>query len=239
MVEKPTDPAAVDEQGAAGNKPAGDQEQVSPGPPDAGTSGGSQVGGRRNFFWALIAIVAGGIVGIVPLAVGLYTFLLTPFQKKQPPLNFQADNNDAEANNEYFVALLEAIPENGMPRRFEIVADRVDAWNFIPGQAIGAIFLSQQKGEAGRAEVLALHATCPHAGCTVAFDIDTDAFLCPCHNSSFSKDGRKKDLSGRSNPSPRGLDKLQVNQEKLASDGEVWVKYLNYYTGRKEMKPKA
>ena len=239
MVDESTDPVPVDEQDAAGTKPAREQEPVSPGSSDAGTSGGSPVGARRNFFWALIAIVAGGIVGVVPLAVGLYTFLLTPFQKKQPPLNFQADNNNGAANNEYFVAPLEAIPENGMPRRFEIVADRVDAWNFIPGQAIGAIFLSRQTAEAGRAEVVAFHATCPHAGCTVAFDIDSDAFLCPCHNSSFSKDGKKKDLAGRSNPSPRDLDKLQVNQEKLTSNGEVWVKYLNYYTGRKEMKPKA
>ena len=142
------------------------------------------------------------------------------------------------ASNEYFVAPLGAIPEDGMPRRFEIVSDRVDAWSFIPGQAIGAIFLSRQKVEPGQPEVVAFHATCPHAGCTVAFNVDTNAFLCPCHNSSFDKDGKKMDLSGRSNPSPRGLDKLEVNQDKLARDGEVWVKYLNYYTGRKDMKPK-
>ena len=70
-------------------------------------------------------------------------------------------------------------------------------------------------------------------------DVTDPVYLCPCHNSSFSKDGEKMDLAGRNNPSPRGLDKLKVNQEKLASNGEVWVEYVNYYTGRKEMKPKA
>ena len=29
----------------------------------------------------------------------------------------------------------------------EIVADRVDAWNFIPNRPIGAIFLSRQQGD--------------------------------------------------------------------------------------------
>ena len=236
MVDEPTDPAPVDEQEASESEAA--QQQPSSSPGDGVKSVEPQAGARRNFFWALLAIVAGGIVGIVPLALGLYTFLVGPFQKKQTPLNYESEEDQGAASNEYFVAPLGALPEDGMPRRFEIVADRVDAWSFIPGQAIGAIFLSRQKVEPGQSEVLAFHATCPHAGCTVAFNVDTNAFLCPCHNSSFGKDGKKIDLSGRSNPSPRGLDKLEVNQDKLARDGEVWVKYVNYYTGRKDMKPK-
>ena len=237
MVDVPMDPSPVDKQSASESEATKEQPTSDPG--NAVTAGEPQAGARRNFFWALIAIVAGGVVGIVPLAIGLYTFLVGPFQKKKTPLNYESEGGEGAASDEYFVAPLGAIPEDGMPRRFEIVADRVDAWSFIPGQAIGAIFLSRQKAEPGQPEVVAFHATCPHAGCTVSFNVDTDAFLCPCHNSSFDKDGKKMDLSGRSNPSPRGLDKLEVNQDKLARDGEVWVKYLNYYTGRKEMKPKT
>ena len=233
MADESVDPVPVEVQGEPGN------EALQEPPQDAPEHAEDRQGGpRRNFFWELTAVLAGAIVGVVPMLVGLYTFLLTPFRKKQLPLNYETGIGEGAGANEYFVAPVDAIPADGMPRRFEIVADRVDAWSFIPGQAIGAIFLSRQKAEPGQPEVVAFHATCPHAGCTVAFNVDTDAFLCPCHNSSFGKDGKKMDLSGRSNPSPRGLDKLEVNQDKLARDGEVWVKYLNYYTGRKDMKPK-
>ena len=58
-------------------------------------------------------------------------------------------------------------------------------------------------------------------------------------NSSFNLDGAKrKSESGRENPSPRDLDKLSVDPSKLA-DGEVWIKFQNFYTGRVEPKPKA
>lgn len=191
---------------------------------------------RRNFFWQLIAATTGAIVGIGPMVIGLFAFLVTPFRKKQTPLNFAVGSGGE--SNEYFVAPLEGVQADGIPRRFEIIADRVDAWNFIPGQAIGAIFLIRQETGSEQPEVVAFHATCPHAGCTVSFNGDTDAFLCPCHNSSFSKDGQKLALEGRNNPSPRALDKLTVNQQKLVSDGEVWVEFVNFYTGRKEQKPK-
>ena len=234
MADESVDPVPVEVQGEPGNEALQDPPQ------DAPEHAEDRPGGaRRNFFWELTAVVAGAIVGVVPMLVGLYTFLLTPFRKKQLPLNYETGTGEGAGANEYFVAPLDAIPADGMPRRFEIVADRVDAWNFIPHRPIGAIFLSRQQGDGPSPQVVAFHATCPHAGCTVAFSVDSDAFLCPCHNSSFSKDGEKMDLAGRSNPSPRGLDKLQVNQEKLSSDGEVWVEYVNYYTGRKEMKPKA
>ncbi len=35
----------------------------------------------------------------------------------------------------------------------------------------------------------AVNPTCPHAGCTVAWEGDAAEMVCPCHNSRFSPDG--------------------------------------------------
>ena len=68
---------------------------------------------------------------------------------------------------------------------------------------------------------------------------DGQAFVCPCHNSSFLLDGKRRLAeSGRDNPSPRDLDNLDVDPEKLAQ-GEVWVRFQNFYTGKHEKVPKA
>ena len=44
-------------------------------------------------------------------------------------------------------------------------------------------------------------------------------------------DGTKRDAEGSHNPSPLPLDRLNVNGEKLAQ-GEVWVEFFDFYTGR-------
>lgn len=190
--------------------------------------------GRRNFVWQLVAATAGGIVALGPLCVGLYTFLTNPFKRPRPPHNFDS-GGAAGAASEYRIAPLSALPADGVPRRFAVIADKTDGWNFTPDQPIGAVYLARQPAGDGETEsISALHATCPHAGCTVSYSVDMDAFLCPCHNSSFGKDGSKKDLAGRTNPSPRSLDQLSVNQAKLDEDGEIWIEFANYYTGRAE-----
>jgi cytochrome b6-f complex iron-sulfur subunit len=39
-------------------------------------------------------------------------------------------------------------------------------------------------------QVIAVNPTCTHAGCTVAWQKDQKLFVCPCHNSQFSGDGK-------------------------------------------------
>ncbi len=48
-----------------------------------------------------------------------------------------------------------------------------------------------------------LSAICPHEGCEVVWEQNTNRFSCPCHESYFAADGSR--ISG---PSPRGLDPL-------------------------------
>jgi menaquinol-cytochrome c reductase iron-sulfur subunit len=54
-------------------------------------------------------------------------------------------------------------------------------------------------------QVTAFAPQCTHLGCAYHWDQANNNFLCPCHTSAFSIDG--KVLSG---PAPRPLDKYMV-----------------------------
>jgi Rieske Fe-S protein len=120
------------------------------------------------------------------------------------------------------------LPEDGTPRRFEILADRVDAWNKFPHVPVGAVYLRR----AGSG-VQALNVTCPHAGCPVEFKGGTGSFLCPCHDSKFNLDGTL--VAGARSPSPRAMDILEAE----VRDGAIWVKFQNFEAGKARKIPLA
>jgi len=39
-------------------------------------------------------------------------------------------------------------------------------------------------------QLIAVNPTCTHAGCTVAWESEQQVFVCPCHDSQFSSDGK-------------------------------------------------
>lgn len=39
-------------------------------------------------------------------------------------------------------------------------------------------------------QLIALNPACPHAGCTVTWESEELKFICPCHDSQFSSDGK-------------------------------------------------
>jgi menaquinol-cytochrome c reductase iron-sulfur subunit len=125
------------------------------------------------------------------------------------------------------VASLDALPE-GTPVQVPVVADLTDAWNREPNQPVGAVYLLRDGDQ-----VACFNAICPHAGCFVGYAADRKVFQCPCHTSSFQLDGTRIMPS----PSPRDMDALQVNSEKL-KQGEVWVQFVNYYPGHEHREEK-
>jgi Rieske Fe-S protein len=172
---------------------------------------------RRGFVKQFLAFVIGGLVGVVPAAVGLATFLnplRTSVRAKQQP-------DGADADGYYKVAPLSAL--SATPQALQIIANRKDAWNTYPKEAIGAVYL-QRVGQ----EVRAFNAQCPHAGCFVDWQSGKKAYRCPCHNSSFAADGKRDPQS----PSARDLDELATKIE----DGVVCVKFQNFKAGDKEKK---
>ena len=124
---------------------------------------------------------------------------------------------------------LDALPADGIPRKFPVVAAKTDAWNKFQNVPIGAIYL-RRTGE-GRLE--ALNVVCPHAGCFVDFSHASNKFACPCHNSSFKLDGTIADTKS---PSPRALDSLAV---EVRPDGAIWVTFQNFQAGRPDKVPVA
>jgi Rieske Fe-S protein len=136
------------------------------------------------------------------------------------------------------VATLDAVPDDGVPRQFPVLADLIDAWNRTPNQPIGSVYLRRNPGEK---TVECLTAICPHAGCFVAVVEGSEGkrFGCPCHTSAFSLKGKKLDLPGHTNPSPRDMDALKVDANKLANIGEIWVEYKSFYPGKEEQVEKT
>jgi menaquinol-cytochrome c reductase iron-sulfur subunit len=169
---------------------------------------------RRGFLKKAAASVIGAVITVVPFAAGLAVWL-DPLRRK------------GGAGQLVRVASLSALPEDGIPRKFAVLASRVDAWNKSPESAIGAVYLRREKGAMPRA----FNVVCPHAGCFVDYMASKDSYLCPCHNSTFALDGKINDPKS---PSPRGLDELEV---EVRENGDILVKFQNFRAGVSEKIP--
>jgi Rieske Fe-S protein len=176
-------------------------------------------------------LVIGAVVALAPVVFGVFTFL-NPLARKHKTPKFYEDENATGAPEGFLrVASLDSLAVGGTPLRFPVIADQHDGWNFTPDQPVGAVYMERVSDT----EIRCFNTTCPHAGCSVTYGDSTQTFDCPCHNSSFSRDGNKKAAdSGRENPSPRGLDTLDV--EVVGEN--VYVKFQNFYTGKHEKIPK-
>ena len=169
---------------------------------------------RRDFLKKACAVGAGAVTVLVPLAAGV-TVLFDPLRRK------------TDAGEKMLITTLEALPKDGTPQKFRIVASRVDAWNKLPNAPIGAIYLRRT----GEKSAEAVNVVCPHAGCFVDFRGEKRDFYCPCHNSSFSIDGK---IADPKSPAARGLDTLEV---EIRGGKEVWVLFQNFQTGKSEKVP--
>jgi len=169
---------------------------------------------RRDFFKKALSTIIGGVVGLVPLAAGLIT-LLDPLRRKEA------------AGGAIKVTSLDALPADGIPRKFPVIATKVDAWNTFKDVPVGAVYLRRT----GKNTVEALNVVCPHAGCFVDLSEKRDQFHCPCHNSSFALNGT---IADPQSPSPRALDSLPA---EIRNGGEVWVTFQNFKAAEREKIP--
>ncbi len=163
----------------------------------------------------LASCVIGGVITLIPAAAGLAVWL-DPARRKS--------NTGGQTVR---VASLNALPADGVPRKFTVLASRVDVWNKSPLTAVGAVYLWREKGAKPRA----FNVVCPHAGCFVDYMEAEGGYLCPCHNSTFALDGK---ISSDGSPALRGLDELAV---EIRNKTEVWVKFRNYRAGVAEKIP--
>ena len=169
---------------------------------------------RRDFFKKAAAAIISAIVGIFPALAGL-TMILDPLRRKSPAGGFVR------------VTSLAALPNDGVPRKFSVLADRTDAWNKFPQTPVGAVYLRRT----GEKTAEALNVACPHAGCFVDYVAGRSGYFCPCHNSAFGLNGK---ITDPKSPSPRAMDTLEV---EIRNDAEIWVRFQNYEAGKTEKIP--
>jgi menaquinol-cytochrome c reductase iron-sulfur subunit len=186
---------------------------------------GGRVEERRRFLTKLLALVFGSVAGLIPVGAGLRVFL-------SPLANVGTGGTGGTAapkNNAIHVTNLDLLPDDGVPRKFPVVADRRDAFSVYPNVPVGAVYLRRAKDQT----VTALNVACPHAGCFVDYVPGDGRYFCPCHGSSFELSGAIHDPAS---PSPRGMDALEV---ELRNNSEVWVKFQNFVAGHKGKIPVA
>ncbi len=141
---------------------------------------------RRTFFLSVIY----GAWALIGAALGIPAFIYLFF-----PPRARKESEWTEAGN---VAQLEPnVPEEIVFRR-----NRVDGWKIFSEKASAWVI----KDSAGR--ISAFAPQCTHLGCAYHWEEQRQQFVCPCHSSSFARDGRV--LSG---PAPRPLDRFDVKLE--------------------------
>jgi Rieske Fe-S protein len=170
--------------------------------------------GRRSFFKEAATVLLGAVAILGPIGAAI-SVALDPLRKGK-----------ASNNNFVRITSLESVPADGVPRKFEVIAERTDAWNKFPNTPIGAVYLRRTNDK----NIEAFNVVCPHAGGFIDYNRSEKCFLCPLHNSAFTLDGSIKDPSS---PSPRPMDSLKVE----VRDGEIWVAFKNFLAGTREKIP--
>ena len=163
--------------------------------------------GERRGFIKFLCIVIGGIVSAVPFGAGIWAYI-NPLTREK----------GVDGDGFLKITTLDAIPDDGTPAKFSVIADKEDAWNKFKNISVGAIYLRKEAGK-----VKALHTVCPHLGCFIDYRSTKSDFFCPCHNSNFKLDG-----SIVSGVSPRPMDPLEI---EIRNKVEVWVKFQNFQPG--------
>jgi menaquinol-cytochrome c reductase iron-sulfur subunit len=159
----------------------------------------------RRGFLKTATVLVGGAIGAV-LAVPIVRYVVFPVRRRT------VLGTDAPVP----VADETAVKPGAPPLRVQIRApEQRDAWSKVTDVPLGAAWLS--RGDDG--QVRALSATCPHLGCAVDFDPQAGHFRCPCHTSSFGKDGKR--ISG---PAKRDMDPLPCTVQ----EGKVLVRFERF-----------
>ena len=96
----------------------------------------------------------------------------------------------------------------GAPVEMSFQENRLDGWKLITEKKTAWVVKEPNN------QIVAFGPQCTHLGCAYHFENSQNQFVCPCHNSVFSIDG--KVVSG---PAPRPLDRyetrLQNNQLEI------------------------
>ncbi len=152
---------------------------------------------RRDF----IKVTTGIVGGLIGAAIGLPAiyYLIDPA--------LRAGGKDAWIP----IGKLENM-EIGKPYPFSFTRVQVNGWERT-SSSFGGYALRKSEDPN---DILILSSRCTHLACTVNWHEEADAFICPCHDAKFSKEGQV--LGG---PPPRPLDRY--TEFRLTEDGQLEI----------------
>ena len=157
---------------------------------------------RRNFYVGAIYAIG----ALIAAALGMPAAAYLLFPPKAQKSDEWIDIGDASR-------LAPNVPTEMTFRR-----NRVDGWKVISEKSTAWVV----KSTGG--QVTAFGPQCTHLGCAYHWDESKDLFLCPCHNSLFTPDGKVK-----AGPAPRPLDRYDVKVE----GNELFIGQLRQSAGSK------
>ncbi len=141
---------------------------------------------RRSFY--LLGIYAIWAIISIALAIPAVIYLLIPPRPRKGAGFVDATD-------------LSRLPI-GQPEEVIFRRVRADGWKLTAENASAWVVRT------GENSVTAFAPQCTHLGCAYHWEASRSCFLCPCHTSTFSIDGR---VTG--GPAPRPLDQYQVKLE--------------------------
>ena len=158
---------------------------------------GSNELSRRDFIKVTTGIV-GGLIGV---ALGL------------PSVSYLIDPALREGGKDAWISIgkFEDM-QIDRPYPFSFTLVQVNGWERTSSSFGG---YAVRKSDDPK-DLLILNSRCTHLACNVNWSDESDAFLCPCHDAKFSKDGKVLD-----GPPPRPLD--VYDEFRLSEDGQIEI----------------
>ncbi len=151
-----------------------------------------QTQSRRTFYIAVINLFGGMMAAALALPAAMY-LLLKPKGGSTGDWTEVADLSSLKV---------------GAPQEVVYHRKRMDGWKKTDEKTTTWLVRTNDS------TVVAYTPSCPHLGCAYHWEDKDKVFLCPCHTSVFSMDG--KVISG---PAPRPLDRYEAKVE----NGQVLI----------------
>lgn len=182
---------------------------------------------RRRFLkW-----VTGGLSALFGAALGVpaLLYLIDPRNRPAPAGDFKTVGRLSDLKIE-------------TPQQVVIRDVRWDAWTLHPNDIVGRVWLVRR----GEDQVDAYTTICPHLGCSINYEENKKQFICPCHNGTWDlAKCQPVKLEDRTNPAPRGMDRLELKLVADAAGAEgksdylIQVKYQTFQQGKETAIPTA
>lgn len=129
---------------------------------------------RRDFITATTGIV-GGLIGVV-LGIPAIGYLIAPALRED------------KAGAPIEIGQLNDIPV-GQFYPFSFTITKVNGWERTANNYGGYLMRRSEDPN----DILVLSSRCTHLSCTVKWNQDADAFICPCHDAKFGPTGQVLD----------------------------------------------